>query len=164
MMRRRVSGNSGRQRMVSVWSTADVHPRDRMAWWVDQFSAACQVDSEPRRGASFFGRATITDIAGGLQVGTGAASAQVISRSQRQIARGDDRLFLTLALSQGGSFSQDGREVLYGPGDFVLSDRTRPYCFIHDCDIAHTVLMIPRHALLQRIGSAERFTAIIIDG
>ena len=150
--------------MVSVWSTADVHPRDRMAWWVDQFSAACQVDSEPRRGTGFFGRATITDVAAGLRIGTGAASAQVISRSQRQIAQGDDRLFLTLASSQGSLINQDGREATYGPGDFVLSGRTRPYRFIHDCDTAQTVLMIPRHALVQRIGSTERLTAIRIDG
>ncbi len=150
--------------MVKVWSTEDVHPRDRTTWWVDQFSVGCHVDSEPRRGAGFFGRATVTEIAGGLQIGTGVASAQVISRSQRQIARGDDRFFLNVMSSGQGLFCQDGREATCGPGDFVLSDRRRPYRFIHDGETAQTVLMIPRHALSQRVGSAERFTAIRIDG
>jgi AraC-like DNA-binding protein len=150
--------------MVEVWSTADVHPRDRVAWWVDRFSSACQVDCEPRRGVGFFGKGALVDIGGALQIGTGASSAQVVTRSPRQIALGDDRLYLTLISSGRGLISQDGREASLRPGDFVLSDRTRPYRFIHDGDVAQTVLMAPRRALLRRIGSAERFTSVRIDG
>jgi AraC family transcriptional activator of tynA and feaB len=149
--------------MVEAWSTADVHPRDRLAWWVDRFSAACHLDCEPRRGAGFFGKAALVD-AGPLQIGTGATSAQVLTRSPRQIALGDNRFYLTLISSGRGLFSQDGREALLRPGDFVLSDRARPYRFSHDSDVAQTVLMMPRRALLRRIGSAERFTSLRIDG
>ena len=150
--------------MRKVWSTAQVHPRDRLAWWIDQFSATCQVDCEPRRGAQFFGECSLTDVAGVLQIGTGATSAQVLNRSARHIARGDDRLFLTLTPAGRSLVSQDGREAVLKNGDFALSDRTRPYTFTSDGDFSHTVLMIPRDLLVSRVGSAERFTAVGIDG
>ena len=35
---------------MPIWSTADVHPRDRVAYWVDGLSGAiAHVDCEPRR-------------------------------------------------------------------------------------------------------------------
>jgi len=147
-----------------VWSTAQVHPRDRLGWWIDQFSATCQVDCEPQRGARFFGECSLIDVAGVLQIGAGATSAQVLSRSGRHIARGDDRLFLTVTPDGRSLVSQDGREAILKNGDFALSDRTRPYTFSADGDFSHTVIMIPRDLLVGRVGSAERFTAVRIDG
>jgi AraC-like DNA-binding protein len=150
--------------VTMIWSTAQVHPRDRLAFWVDQLCAGCHVDCEPRRGTGFFGEATIADLGGVLQIGQGATSAQVLSRSSRQIARGDDRLYVTLLSSGRSLISQDGREVVLEAGDFVLSDRTRPYQFTSDADFSHTVLMIPRDLLARRIGPAERFTAVRVGG
>jgi len=35
---------------MPFWSTADVHPRDRVAYWVDGLSGAiAHVDCDPRR-------------------------------------------------------------------------------------------------------------------
>jgi AraC-like DNA-binding protein len=147
-----------------VWSTAQVHPRDRLAFWVDQLCAGCGIDSEPRRGAALFGQGAVAELAGVLQIGHGGSSAQVLSRSLRQIARGDDRFYVTLMSSGRSLVSQDGREVVLEAGDFVLSDRTRPYQFDCDTDFTQTVLMIPRELLLRRLGPAERFTAVRIGG
>ena len=149
---------------VKAWSTAQVHPRDRMALWVDEFSANWHVDSEPQRNSNFFGEATIVDIGAGLQVGWGATSAQILTRPSRQIARGDDRFFIELTPSGCMSFSQDGREAVLTRGHFLLLDRARPYQATCNGDISQIVLMISREQLLRRIGSAERFTAQRIDG
>jgi AraC family transcriptional activator of tynA and feaB len=147
-----------------AWSTAQVHPRDRMALWVDEFSAKWHVDSEPQRNPNFFGEATIVDMGVGLQVGWGATSAQLLTRPSRQIARGDDRFFLEMTPSGRMSFSQDGREGVLTRGHFTLLDRARPYQAKCNSDISQIVLMIQRDQLLRRIGSAERFTAQLIDG
>lgn len=150
--------------MTRAWSTADIHPRDRTAWWVDEVSGHCHVDCEPQRSERFFGEAEVIDIAAGLQVGTGATSALKYNRSLRQIARGDDRLFIELTSSGCISISHDSREAVLTRGDFTLMDRTRPYQGTSNGDFAQVVLMIPRDLLLRRIGSAERFTAVRIDG
>ncbi len=60
--------------MTSLWSTANIHPSDRIAWWVDELSANCQVDCEPQRGVPFFGEGSVADIAAGLQIGMSATS------------------------------------------------------------------------------------------
>lgn len=151
--------------MIKVWSTADVHPRDRVAYWIDQIGDACHVDSEPQRGARFFGEAAFDDLAGVLQVGKGAASAQVIKRSARQIARSNAGYFRVTVLTSGRSMiSQDGRDAVLGPGDFALLDRMRPYQQTFDSDFSQIMLMTRRDLLLPRIGAAELFTATRIDG
>lgn len=62
--------------MTSVWSTANIHPRDRIAWWVDGFFANCQVDRGPQRGEPFFGEGSVTNIAADLQIGMSVTSAR----------------------------------------------------------------------------------------
>jgi AraC-like DNA-binding protein len=150
--------------MTMVWSTAQVHPRDRRAWWVDEMCAHCQVDCEPAHGAPLFGQGSVAAIAGSLQIGHGVTSAQVLTRSSRQIARGDDRLFITIATAGRTMVSQHGREALLGHGDFALTDRTHHYQIACDGDVAQTVLMIPRDLLLQRVGPMERFMSLKVDG
>lgn len=147
-----------------VWSTAQIHPRDRAAWWIDELSTYFQLDCEPQRGTPFFGQASMSEIAGGLQIGTGAASAQIGTRSSRHIARGDDHFIVALTPTGRVSIGQDGREALFTGGDFTLTDRTRPYYFRSDGDFSRIMVFIPREALLRRIGSAERFTGVRIDG
>jgi AraC-like DNA-binding protein len=150
---------------VKVWSTAQVHPRDRLAYWVDQICANCCVDSEPRPDPRFFGEGVLTDLAGMLQIVNGVSTAQVIRRSSRQIARGNGGHFHVTVMSSGRTqASQDGREAVLGPGDFVIADHTREYQFTYDTDVTQTLLIIPRQSLLDRIGRAERFTARKIDG
>lgn len=150
--------------MSVMWSTAEIHPRDRRAWWVDEMCAHCHVDCEPAKDTRLFGQGSIADIAGVLQIGSGFCSAQVLTRSSRQIARGDDRLFITLVGSGRSLVSQHGREALLADGDFALTDRTHHYQIACDGDFTHTVLMIPRELLLQRIGPVEGFTSVRVDG
>jgi AraC family transcriptional regulator, positive regulator of tynA and feaB len=150
--------------MATEWSTERIHPRDRLAWWVDEVAASCQVNFTPQRSERFFGRASIADLAGILQIGNGASSAQVLTRSPRHIARGDDRLCITVVASGRSLVSQHGREVVLTQGDFILTDRSRHYEFTCDGDFSHTLLMIPRNLLTRRIGPVERFISIQVDG
>ena len=96
--------------MTIVGSKEQIYPRDKLARWVDEFSATCQVDSEPQRGTRFFGEGSITDIAGGLQIRMGATSARGVARSSRHVARGEGRFFVQLAPTGCLSIGQDGRD------------------------------------------------------
>jgi AraC-like DNA-binding protein len=151
--------------MIKSWSTADVPPRDREAYWVD---AVCDtfvhLDCEPRRDRPFHGEIR-SDVAGNMCVGTVVSTAQLVTRSQRQISRDPADIFLiNVQLSGHGMVSQDGRDATLRPGDFALYDSTRPYRLTFDGDFAQAVLQIPRALLVRRIGASENFTATRIDG
>lgn len=151
--------------MPKTWSTADVHPRDRAAYWAD---AVCdsfiKLDCEPQRGHEFSGE-IVCEAAGELQISTVSSMAQTVTRSPRHIARDPAEVVqVTVQLSGYGILSQDGREALLRPGDFALHDSTRSWQLTFDGDFAQTVLLMPRSALRHRIGASERVTATRIDG
>lgn len=152
--------------MTAGWSTEQVHPRDRTAYWVDHVCQGCQMDCEPRGGTAFFGQATIADLAGVLQIGSGCSADQVLRRSPRQIARGGDVKFFHVAVQASGRslVSQDGHEIILEPGDFTLLDRSRPYQYSCNGKFSQIILMLRQNLLLPRVGSAALFTATRIDG
>ncbi|MGO8917028.1 MAG: helix-turn-helix domain-containing protein [Stellaceae bacterium] len=151
--------------MTKVWTTADVHPRDRLAFWVD---AVCdtfvRLDCASPPNCAFHGEIR-SDGAGAVQVSTVVSTAQLVTRSPRQIARATDDYFLvSLQLSGRGRVSQDAREAELSVGDFALYDSTRPYRLSFDRPFEQLVLQMPRAALLRRIGGVEHLTAVRLDG
>lgn len=151
--------------MTKFWTTASVHPHDRLAFWVE---AVCdtfvRLDCASPRGPAFFGEIR-SDSAGPVQVSTVTSSAQFVTRSPRQIARTtEDDILLSLQLAGRGRVSQDGREAELDIGDFALYDSTRPYRLSFDGSFQQLVLQMPRTALLSRLGAAEQITAIRVDG
>jgi AraC-like DNA-binding protein len=151
--------------MTTSWSTEQVHPRDKTAYWVDQVCHGCQMDCEPRGGGAVSGQATIADLAGLLQVGSGYSTDQILRRSPRQIARGDVEYFHVAVQASGRSLvSQDGHEIILEPGDFTLLDRSRPYQYSYNGKFSQIILILRQDLLLPRMGSAALFTATRIDG
>jgi AraC family transcriptional regulator, positive regulator of tynA and feaB len=151
--------------MPTIWSTADVHPRDRVAYWVDGLSGAiAHVDCEPRRDEPFFAEIR-AGAAGEIRGATYSSVAQIVTRSPRKIAqRPVDTFTLGVQLAGHGFGSQDGRDVVLRPGDLVLYDTTRPFRLAFDTRFERTTLIFPRAALLRRIGAAEHFIGRRIDG
>jgi AraC-like DNA-binding protein len=151
--------------MPRIWSTDDVHPRDRVAYWVDGLSEAItHVDCEPRREAPFSAEIR-ADSAGEVRCATYSSVAQIVARSPRKIAhRPADMLTLGVQLGGHGFGSQDGRDLALRPGDLVLYDMTRPFRLAFSGSFVRTTLIFPRAALLRRLGSAERFIGRRIDG
>lgn len=151
--------------MPTIWSTADVHPRDRVAYWVDGLSGAiAHVDCEPRRDEPFFAEIR-AGAAGEIRGATYSSVAQIVMRSPRKIAqRPVDTFTLGVQLAGHGFGSQDGRDVVLRPGDLVLYDTTRPFRLAFDSRFERTTLIFPRPALLRRLGAAEPFIGRRIDG
>lgn len=151
--------------MSKIWSTAEIHPRDRVAYWID---AVCRnlihADCEPERGQAFFAEMRV-DAAGSLRVATLEGTPRLVTRSPRQIGRDPADNFL-LSIHQAGTamLSQYTRDTVPKPGDLVLHDMTRPWRMHVDSYFARTVLLFPRCALLNRIGDAERYIGMRVDG
>jgi hypothetical protein len=61
--------------MTVAWSTAQVHPPDRVAYWVDQVCDALGWIAS-RRDTVLFGDRAVAGLAGALQIGRGASTAQ----------------------------------------------------------------------------------------
>jgi AraC-like DNA-binding protein len=144
--------------MPKIWSTADIHPRDRVAWWVDGLSGAiAHVDCEPRRDQPFFAQIRLGAV-GEIRGATYSSTAQTFMRSPRRIAHQPVDMFtLGLLLAGGGCGSQDGRDTVLLPGEFVLYDVTRPSRLSFDSSFVRTTLVFPRSSLLNRLGAAEHF-------
>jgi AraC-like DNA-binding protein len=150
---------------AKIWSTEQVPPRDRLALWVD---AVCDnlvhVDCEPRRDQLFSGQLRI-DVVSLFRVATITSTAALVTRSPRQIARDAVDNFV-LAIHQAGDATmiQYGRDAVPKPGDLVLHDMTRPWRIHIGGDFTQTLLLFPRTRLLRRLGHAEPYLGMRIDG
>ena len=142
--------------MSQFWSTDQVRPQDRLAYWVE---VVCRtlvpVECVAHHDGPFFGRIE-ADTLGPIHVTTVVGTAQIASRRQRDVAR-DPRDAFALHISGSGvtGSSQLGRETVLRPGDIALHDMNRPFEFNFPTDWAQTVLLFPREALLSRIGNIE---------
>ena len=151
--------------MTRIWSTDDVHPRDRLAYWVDGLAdAVVHVDCEPRSDEPFVAEIR-ADSAGEVRCATYSSVAQIATRSPRKIARRPADVFtLGVQLVGHGFGSQDGRDLVLRPGDLALYDMTRPFELTFTDRFVRTTLVFPRAALVRRLGAAERFIGRSIDG
>jgi AraC-like DNA-binding protein len=150
---------------MQAWSSSDIQPRDRLAFWVEELCGTfMRVQCEPRHDERFFGEIS-WDRLGEIQVASVTTTAQRVRRTSLDLARDPSESLHICVLRSGRTLvSQDGREAELGPGDFVLSDSVRPFGLSVDNDYSGSVLQIPRPMLLHRIGAAECFTAVRIDG
>ena len=78
----------------------------------------------------------------------------------RTIANGeDDVFFLCLQLEGGATLSQDGREAVIEPGDFVLLDAQRPYSCRYTTNWRQIIIKIPHRSLNARLAASSELTA-----
>jgi AraC-like DNA-binding protein len=131
---------------------------------VDLLRKFVHVQCDPGRNERFFAEISC-DRLGDIQVASARMTAQKARRTSHDLAR-DPAEFLHICVLRSGHslMSQDGREAELGPGDFVLSDSVRPFSASVDDDYSVSLLQIPRQMLLHRIGAAECFTAVRVDG
>lgn len=145
--------------MSQVWSTTDVHPRDRLAYWIDGLARnVTTVECEPRRDQPFFGEIR-AEVLGPIGVMTYSSVPQVFAQSQ-------PRAVFTLGLQMEGHGlgSQDGRDTTLNPGELVLYDATRAFRLAFYSSFVRIKLTLPRSALVQRVGSTEHLIGRRIDG
>jgi AraC family transcriptional activator of tynA and feaB len=146
--------------METVFSTSEVHVRDRFDYWHD---VACRSivnhDSQPECRLTFnaaIQAGALADI--GLVVFEN--SPMDISRTPGQAAHAtNDEIFLCRQLSGSLALEQNGRRIVLNAGDFTLIDPLLPYVGRFFCGSNLLVLKVPRRALEARVGKTREMVA-----
>jgi AraC family transcriptional regulator, positive regulator of tynA and feaB len=140
--------------MAVVYSTNDVHPRDSIAYWLDDVIKgfvryAFTASDGPFRASVRFGKV------GDLSIADYKCDPHGAERTARDIARArcDDIVF-NLQLSGRSIHCQDDRQAVTEPGGLYLIEPRRPHTG-HYQERSRTIsIRMPRHTFEARLGSA----------
>ena len=149
--------------MAIVYSTTDVHPRDRLTYWLEVATKAFV----KHEFASLNGRSYLGDIRAGSLDGLGVSAFECdackVTRTARDIARGDsDDILLCLQLSGKGVFTQESRQAINTCGSFLLIDTRRPFSITFPERVHSVTFKLSRQALEARLGSICGLTARVM--
>jgi AraC-like DNA-binding protein len=140
-----------------AFATGQVDPPDRLAAWRELISrvflrlAITPIGDDGQPGT--FGGMVAGHSVGEVRVWRVAANPMSAVRSRRHIrTSASDDYLLALHVRGTAHATQDGREVTLGPGDFALSDSSRPYsiAFPGPGVFEHVIYQVPRASLDAR--------------
>ena len=143
-----------------IYSTNDVHPRERLSYWREVATRGyVDHDFEPSQGQAFSGSVKIATLPG-LALTRFEADAARVSRSERSAARADSGDLL-LCFHRDGELavSQDGRDTLIEERSLFLLDPLRPFELQLKSTVSSVVVKIPRTVLEARVGNTGNLTA-----
>ncbi len=152
--------------MQRVLTTADVSPRDRLAYWHD---VACKVfvNHECRlEGPTTFSATIHHATFDQLEISRVESDGlRESTRNARGIPHGEDDVFFLCAQLSGTSImSQDGRDDAMGPGDFMLLDAERTSSNYFPGPYSLLIIKIPHRAMKARVASSSQLTACTMSG
>lgn len=146
--------------MHTCFSTDDVHPRDRFAYWHD---VACKTlvkhHSQPQDRRSFYaeiGVAALSDLELVMLENTALSVDHTLQHVRHAEA---DALFVCRQIAGELALEQAGRNLLLKEGDMTLLDPLMPYSGRFSAGSKLLVLKVPRNALEARIGRIRHVTA-----
>ena len=147
--------------MKTIFSTDEVHPRDRFDYW---HSVACRTmvahDSMPTSRQTFH-----AELRGGALAEIGlihvSADGHQFSRGARH-AESED-LLICHQIAGRLTLEQCGREIALDPGSFMLLDPRVPYSGVSSPSASLLVLTVPRYLLESRLGRAPQVISIAVE-
>jgi hypothetical protein len=143
-----------------VYSTSEIHPRDRLAYWVEVVTKTyVRHKFGTSAGRSFTGMLRAGTV-GALGVATMDCGMSDVVRTARDIAcDGSDDLIVCLQLAGRAIWDQSGRQAVCDKGGFVFMDTGRPFSVHAPASTRAVTLAIPRRALEARLGPVAPLTA-----
>ncbi|MGA7328953.1 MAG: helix-turn-helix domain-containing protein [Rhodomicrobium sp.] len=146
--------------MQKLFSTQELHPRDKFDFWHD---VACKsiVDhsSRPQSRRSFqaeLDHGCLADI----DLILFENSPMEISHTKRHVASSNnDHLFICRQITGALSLEQNARAITLRSGDFTLLDPMMPYSGHFATDSKLLVLKVPRRSLEARVGQVREVAA-----
>lgn len=151
--------------MKVVFSTNDVHARDRLDYWHDEaskFYVAHEFNSHV--GRSFQGVIRAGSI-GPLGLSIFECDACRVERTERCLKRADDDdLLIGLQIAGSMALRQDGRDAVTSADDIFLIDPRRRFTIEIGPGIRSLVVKVPRSELKARVGDVSALTARPIAG
>lgn len=147
--------------MKTIFSTDEVHPRDRFDYW---HSVACRAivahDSTPICRQTFHAQLRSGALAEIELVELDAGGFQ-FSRCGRHAD--SDHLLICRQTSGAMTIEQCGREIVLNPGCFMLLDPRVPYTGLHSPSASLLLLKVPRHLLESRLGRAPQVISVSVE-
>ena len=150
--------------MDKLFSTKDVHPRDRFDYWHE---VACKTlvghSSKPASKQAFEAQ-----IESGLVADIGLVlfenSPMDVVRTAQHIALSEnDNLFICRQVTGTLALEQNGRQAILEAGDLTLLDPLLPYGARFSNGSKLLVLKVPRRDLTARVGQTREMVALSIS-
>jgi AraC family transcriptional activator of tynA and feaB len=144
----------------TLFSTTEVHPRDRFDYWHD---VACKNivdhDSKPERRQTF--RAELQSGAlANIDLVLFENSPMTVLHTVRHVAHANtDEIFVCRQVAGALALEQDSREVILESGDITLLDPRLPYIGRFSAGSRLLVLKVSRRLLEARVGETRGMTA-----
>jgi len=150
--------------MPSVYSLDSVPVKERFARYRDLVETYyVPVSVECHRPERFNAWINGTNL-GAVTAGTSLLGEQDVDRRTEHIARSeDDRVKLIVPLSGSIFVDQDSRNTLIRPGEFYVTDPTRPYQESIVGDLTFLYFLFPRNLLTSKLSRIENVTATGFD-
>jgi AraC-like DNA-binding protein len=150
---------------TATYSTAEIAPRDRFAYWREAVCASyVQLGCEAAATTGFCGTLEI-ERHRGLAISKVAGSEHSVLRRPGDIRAASDADFLvSLQMRNSSRLTQSGRTSVLRAGDMAIYDSTRPYVLELGESFSQTVLQFPRERLLARLPAAQTIGGTLIGG
>lgn len=140
--------------MSVAFSTQELHPRDRIPFWVDVATKEFFTHGFSAREQTFVGELHAGELEN-ISLAHCVCGPCEVTRTPRDVARDDlDELILCVPLSGRSVMAQCDREVIVEPGMMILQDCSRPLkvtCLVPTTSI---FVSIPRNVLEARMGNS----------
>ncbi|GJE13260.1 helix-turn-helix domain-containing protein [Methylobacterium longum] len=146
--------------MQKIFSTADVHPRDRFDYWMGTIREnIIRNDAVPACRRAFKAMLSAGSI-GSVNLTLSSSSAVRVSHTTHHTGQpSDDQLFVFMPLAGSKVLQQSGRQTVLKPGQFAVIDPRLPHEAIFS-DASETLTLISDRKLLEsRLGAVQDLTA-----
>jgi AraC family transcriptional regulator, positive regulator of tynA and feaB len=144
--------------MAFVFSTEEVHPRERLSYWRDVMSVVPH-EFASEAGPGFLGTVR-SEMMGSVMLSDFRCDPCEVSRTSRNIAASDCDDYLLCCQMEGRAVvSQGDKQAVAETGGFVLIDPRRPFSVRYEGQTRSVSLQIPRPALESRLGVVAALSA-----
>jgi AraC-like DNA-binding protein len=146
--------------MATVYSTSEVQPRNRAAYWREVvIKDIARHNFQSSVGPAFHGSLRMGPL-GSIGVSLFECDPCETERTRADLVhcRSDD-FIVSLQLAGRSVMFQDGREAVIECGNFALLDTARPCGGLHQTGIKCLIITIPRQALQARLGNVAALMA-----
>ena len=138
-----------------IFSTKDVHPRERLAYWVEVATRGyVEHDFRPDDASTFDARVEIATLGGGVGLTRFSSGGGRVYRSDQYARRSDTNdILLSLTVSGTMSVAQDGVQSSFNSRGMFLVDPLRPFEIALHTECNNIALRIPRNLIEARLGN-----------
>ncbi len=144
--------------MNTIFSTQQIHPRDRLSYWLNFSERVVKWDVRPHYGKAFYADFASESL-GAIEVLLITISPVDIAHGKIHIAQSDDDLLLWRQIIGQLIMDQNNQAAIIQPGEFALLDTRLPYTGQLHSQSKILVLKIPRRELQSRIGQLANYLA-----